>query len=138
MMRHATAPLEDDNRTQRRQRIRRAAFIPSAKALPNHPSVLLVDIPDAAAAQPGRRAYRLFPSRAATTPTVLDTIRLGRSAIADAFRPPSTARQDCADLGSSHGQNAIRTVEGESVGHTAELGCSKETDAVNPPFTPYD
>jgi len=129
-MRHATALLEDDNRTQRRQRIRRAPFIPAAKTLPKHPPVLLVHIPDTTAAQPGKRADWIFPLRSATPATVLDTIRLGRPAIVDALRSPTTARQDHEELDSTYGPDAVRTVESERVGYTAELGCSKEADAV--------
>jgi hypothetical protein len=69
----------------------------------------------------------------ASSPTVLDIISLDGPAIVDALRPPSTTRQDHADLGSAHGQDAIRAMEGKGGGHPAELGCSQGADAVNLP-----
>jgi len=133
---HVTPALEDGKHTQWRQRVHGAPVVPAAKALSNYPLVFLANIPDATTASASEWDNRIFAPRTAATAAVLDFIGLGRPAIVDTLRPPSTTRQDYADLGSSHGQNAIRTVEGKSVGDPAELGCSESADALIllPPF----
>lgn len=55
---------------------------------------------------------------------------MGRPAVIDELRPPSTPRQDHADIGPLHGQDAIRAMEGEGVGHPAELECSKSANGM--------
>jgi hypothetical protein len=81
--------------------------------------------PDSAPASRVRRAGRILHGRQRNWQRVLDVVGVGRRASLEALRPPYSPRRGDEGPAGGHGQNRVRSMEGERIIYPTRLGCGQ-------------